>query len=409
MRGDPNALEVVLQTGGETFGESVFDARSFSFDIAWPNNRPLETAPQLNGEELARLSDLLLKAAKRTLEPFTDKRVGFLLSGGVDSSVCLYLIKQAFPSCDVKAYHTDWGIPERSEIRYAETAAKLANVPLRVVDTSAEAQIPHIDDALSGIKTISYSAVPVYMAFRAMVEDGMDVGVNALGLDELMAGYPIHQLFYARSSLNVVPYFRRLERMRYYRAASLRWGTDKAWLLRIVAPRSSTRYVTQSTVDLGTVYEEKVKAYSLWNTIHNWLLNAMIHNFAPLMSRAAAANGLKLLFPYIDHQLMDRCLSYSPKAKVNKAPIRALMRTRFGFPEELASRGEKWGSKIGWGGTHLPYVQSRKYLDAVMPKSQSAEEWFVSPPKDLYSEIHDRQNPVAFDMALFLKILELTT
>jgi asparagine synthetase B (glutamine-hydrolysing) len=401
-----NALEIGLQTGGEMFGQSIFGLKDKSPEISWPKPEMKHHTPSLSSAELDELAQLLRSAAQRTLTKYENARIGLALSGGVDSSLLLYLIKDVFPNSDVTAYHTDWKYAPRSELKFAEMAADFTKTPLKMIDVSPTAQIPHIDEALSKSLTMSYTAIPVYMTFKTMADDGIDVAINALGLDELFAGYTVHRRFFKRSRLQLIPHIKRFMNLRPYRYASLKLGTGKAFFFSQNIPYSGTKYVLDSNVNFNELYSEKIESENLWTTIHNWILWAMVSNFASSMIRPADATGVDILFPYMDHELMAKSFSYNPQAKFNKAPIRLLMREAFGFPEELASRGEQW-DKIGWGGTIAPYLASKEYLKSVAPSKSNPNDWFTSDGMKDYRTFPDKPSVRALHMALFLRTLEL--
>lgn len=407
MKVNRNALEYVFQTGGEFSGETVFNTTSLEPNIVWATDKQLSSESEMSDAILHNLSQKLMESIGKTLDKHRNQKIGYLLSGGVDSSLLLYLLKKVAPDLDIIAYHTDWHYEERSETKYAKQAAGFAGVPLKVIDTSPEAQIPFIDEALRKSKSISYSAIPVFMSFNEMMKDGVHIAVNALGLDELFAGYTIHRKYYTRSSLHFVPYVQGAQQFRYYRAASKRWGRDKAWFLTNAFPSHHLQYVKGSQIDFTNVYEKRLKANNLWNSIHNLILDAMVSHFANLISRGAQANGLEVIYPYMENDLMDYCLGLSPALKYNKAPIRQLMRKMYGFHETLAHRGEQW-DKIGWGGTALPYFQSEKFMKAILPENESAETWFTELGCGYYNSLETNPTVIGLHMAIFLKTLELT-
>ena len=403
---DRDALELVLQTGGEMFGRTVFDTELLSPEIAWPRDDNPLSIPTLGKTELDELSNLLLKMVSDTLGEFKDSRIGFTLSGGVDSSLILYLFRRVYPDVEVIAYHSDWHYLPKSELLFAQMASKFTDTPLKVVDVSPSKQISHLDDALRDTKTVSYSSTPVYMVFKKMAEDDIEVAVNALGLDELFSGYTFHRKYYERSRFHILPASSRLGKFKYGPAAARRYGNDKAWFLAHVVPQYATPFVENSDVDFKALYEEKIKGNTLWNSMHNYLLTAMIYNFGNLIARPAKANGLKIVFPYMHKDLMRKCLDYNPISKINKEPIRTLMRQYYGFPEELANRGENW-DKVGWGGTGIPYYENPSYMEKIKPNQSVAREWFTKEGLRILRKFDTKPDVRTLKMALFLKILEL--
>lgn len=406
MQVSRDALEILLHVGGEMFGKTVFGQKNLEPEIIWPKDRTVSNKTRLLKEELDELDLKLHEATKNSLESAIGKKIGFTLSGGVDSSLLLFLLKKVFPDADITAYHTDWKWAPRSELKYAEMAAKFAKVPLKVIDVSPQAQIPHIEDALSKLKTVSYSTIPSYMAFQKMIDDGVEITINALGLDELFAGYTIHRRYYSRSRIHFVPQITSLLGWKYYRGAILKWGGDTAWMFAATMPTLAKKLVNDSSVDFIHLFEKYVKGKDVWTSIHNYILWAMISTYATYISRAANVNGVECLYPWMDHELMNHTHNYGPNEKRNKAPIRVLMREYYNFPEELASRGENW-DKIGWGGTVLPYFSDKMFMEKIIPSTDNSSDWFSSSGIKDFKNLGSKPSIRGLHMAIFLKTLEI--
>jgi hypothetical protein len=103
---------------------------------------------------------------------------------------------------------------------------------------------------------------------------------------------------------------------------------------------------------------------------------------------------------------MKQCLEYNPIVKANKAPVRYIMRNVFHFPEDIASRGERW-DKIGWGGSADPYFADKDYMAAVQPRKDTSHEWFTPRGLSEYKRLNTKPTVRALLMALFLRTLEL--
>jgi asparagine synthetase B (glutamine-hydrolysing) len=404
LKPDSDALEILLQTSGQHFGKSVFDVEMIVPDIVWPPDEEPSLQEEFTPHEFKELARLLEGAIERSLQGYADKKIGLTLSGGVDSSLVLHLIKKAFPDIDIVAYHTDWKTPDRSELEYARIAADFVGVPIRVIDANPEAQAPYVEDALIANKSVDHNGTAAYMAFKAMADDSVSVAVNGLGLDELFAGYAIHRGYYNRKRLHRLPSSKFLMRSKYYREASTRWGSDKAWILALISPRYSKKYVKGTEIDFSEIYND-IKRKNLWQTIHYWVLDAMVHQYANSISTMAKPHDLDVIYPYMDHDLMRRCLSYSPLMKKNKAPIRRLMREQYKFPDAIPSRGEKW-DKLGWGAHSLDYFASNEYMKALTPSKGLENDWFTPVGIKELRAINEKPSVRAIQMNLFLKIVE---
>lgn len=391
---DKNALEVVLQTGGEIYNPVIktHEMTKIMLPVGSREKYPLDVTGTM---ELKRL---LERAVSESL--LGHDKIGLLLSGGVDSSLLLHLVKRVNPDVEVIAYHTDFGVPERSEFRDAATMTDHEGVILRSIDVHSRKQIPFIEESLLMMKTISYATPSVYMAFDRMRQDGVHVAFNALGLDELMAGYTIHKRYFNRNKyLKFFPSIGTTNKpLRYLMH---KFGNDKAFMLSNILVDPPTRLVKDAELDTNAFYES-VNTSSLWDTIQRWTYVSMRDNFATLTRRGAEAQGVKVIYPYMDYKLMKYCHSIEPEDKLNKAPIRWLMRSIYNIPEQIVRKGEDW-DKIGWGGTPLPYFEDANYMDAISTNRNALEDWFT---KRAISR-HKGSNRVFLQMLLFTKLLEI--
>jgi asparagine synthetase B (glutamine-hydrolysing) len=391
---DRDALELVLQTGGEVKKPLFRNTELYNTD----QMRGLVLGKYMHGLDYDELRQHLELAV---IDAIGDKeKVALLLSGGVDSSLLGRLIRDTCPDTDITAYHTVFGVPERDEFHFAEAAAKHIGVPMKIIHCEPLAQIPIILEALRKVKTPSYSVGTVYKAMKAIELDGFDVVVNALGLDELMAGYTSHRRFFQRRWLPTILPFRKTSSSTY-RKLSIMLGNTKAFVLNLMLLYPSLNLVKDSSVDPNELYG-MMKENNTWNTLQRMTLNAMIDHFATLMWRGAEACNVEIIFPYINKDLMSYCLNLHPSVKINKAPIRHLMRTVYKMPEINCANGEQW-NKIGWGGVYEPYFDCENFLKAIdVPDFKDFHEYFN---KD-YDLVAGR-NRVSLQVSLFLKILEL--
>jgi len=401
LKVNTDVLEIVMQTGGELENPIFENEKMFKipFNLSFASSNPKE-----NPRNSKNLLSLLKQAIIDSLvDAGSIKRVALLLSGGVDSSLLLRLVKDVYPELDVTAYHTVFGTND--ELKYAKLAAKHANTPIESVDVSPIMQAPHVTNALLAVKTVSYSTVPVYLAMKRIAESNHDIVLNALGLDELFAGYTIHKRFLIKRPA-VIPFIRWSNS--YYRHAGSRWGTDKAFILYNTCIIPSSRLVKDSSYDPDEFYNS-LKRKTLWDTIQTWTIKAMQGTFASLMTRAAEVFDLQVVFPYMNEKLMRYALSLRPEIKKNKAPIRFIMRHILKMPEEIVRRGENW-DKMGWGAIPLStYYSSDQYMRSITPSriDTRIHYWFTNVMNSKFWKNGRVPNRVGLQILIFLKLLEL--
>lgn len=126
----------------------------------------------------------------------SDVKVGFNVSGGLDSSILLSLIGDAFPyNRTIRAFTFYTGDPSYDELPWVQALMGLTNYPLSAVQLRA-IDVPSLaekmafmqDEPYGGIPTLAYSIL-----FREARQLGTIVLLDGQGIDEAWAGYDYYQ------------------------------------------------------------------------------------------------------------------------------------------------------------------------------------------------------------------------
>jgi asparagine synthetase B (glutamine-hydrolysing) len=287
--------------------------------------------------------------------------------------------------------------------------AKFNNVEYREVDVRPCEQVSELGWSLRSTKTVDYSITAVCMCFKAIHEDGFKVAANALGIDELFAGYGIHRGTFARMKghgPHMVPSESMKVGGKYARGAARTYGTDAAFFT------SNMMYAPYRTIvkDIHRYnprnFYSMSKEDNLWNTVQRWTLLQMIGFYTGSISRAGKATGVEVLFPYHDQDLVQTCINIPPADKYNKKPIRSLMRATYGIPAEIAQRGAKW-DKLAWGGTILPYLECKEYMKEATSNLDAASDWFEDWAASAFMKgIGRNKTRMGLQMLLFTRMLQ---
>lgn len=399
-----HALELIFRTNGERFREHPFPNRVYPrnspnipFQLKWNG----QTA--YNDYDFETVDEVFTDEIHGTLDQYSPDSIGVMLSGGIDSALCLYLVKREFPDAKVVAYHSDWGpsFVDGMELEGAQNSAKFVDVPLKVVDSSVEAQLPYMEDALRNTASINYSTTLFYAAFDVIAKDCIDVSVTGDGVDSFFGGHRFHKVYYMRTRLKLVPYIQQFLRFEPYIMASKILGTEYAWFVSMIS-REPNDLVIDSKFDFSQMYE-KVISNSLWDLIQNWgAANVSYDSF--VAARCAHANNTEVDFPFMKQSFLDLAGTFSQRNNYNKRIIRMYM-ADLGFPRVVWETGIKWDKK-GWGGSAIPYFVP-KHLDAVRPKKPDPEYWFTPAGLKIYQNMARNKSSIGYLMTLFLKILEL--
>ena len=139
----------------------------------------------------AKLIKLIEQATKKRL---TDKKIGLLFSGGIDSVILAMILKKL----GVDFYCYTAAVDESSvDVLYAKKAAIELNLNLKIkvvklseVENYLQKVVPLIEDA--NVPKVGV-ALPLYVACQMAKKDNVKVIFSGLGSDDIFAGYYRHK------------------------------------------------------------------------------------------------------------------------------------------------------------------------------------------------------------------------
>ncbi|MBU2559966.1 diphthine--ammonia ligase [archaeon] len=195
-----------------------------------------KTKPEIKGDILGRLEELLFEAVKIRIPK---KKFGLLLSGGVDSSLLAFALKKlgADFTCYTAALDED-----ARDLKAAKSAAEKLGLTLKQkiigydrLEEYLEKVAPLVEDP--DVVKIGV-ALPTYVACEMAQEDGCEVIFSGLGPDELFGGYRRHKI---ADDINAVC-LKDLENL-YLRNTYRDYTVTKAIGLELVAPYLDLEFV----------------------------------------------------------------------------------------------------------------------------------------------------------------------
>ncbi len=151
----------------------------------------------------------LQKAVDRQM--MSDVPFGAFLSGGIDSSIIVSLMRQV-TSGDINTFTISFAEKKYDESPYARTIAERFNTKHHEIHLSPDYFLEHLPHALDALDHPSGDAVNTYMVAKATREQGIKMALSGLGGDELFGGYPIFKQsmqLQKMQFLNSVPQFIR--------------------------------------------------------------------------------------------------------------------------------------------------------------------------------------------------------
>jgi len=334
---DKVALELTLQNGCEPLvsplGGDALDIKVDFINPVFPIDED-------------KLKKKLINAVQKNMEEHEGKKIAIQMSGGVDSTLTLHILRSLYPEMDLTGYHLYFGDPTRDERHYAATAARHYGIPLKMIDMDVHKQIELIPECVQECNVVLPSLVYSYGTAKVMAEDGMEVSLHSLGPDEYFGAYSVDKRYYERK-----PFFGWVTTHgKYARELAKRYGTDKAFFVNNMAISPSMKHINHSNYNMDTWYKDNYTE-NLWITIKRWQWERDLGGQYRLNAQPANQFGMESLGPLLEKDLAEYCFGCTALSVYNKEPIRNLMRD-WGIPEQIVQRGEDWkigsNDKVGW-------------------------------------------------------------
>lgn len=133
------------------------------------------------------IKNLLFQSVEKRL--ISDVPVGAFLSGGIDSSAIVGIMKQIHPT-NVNTFHVTTEYQNFSEQTYAENFSKQLHTHHHTIVLKKTDILNLVLEALEKMDYPSGDGINTYIVSKATKNAGITVALSGLGGDELFAGYP---------------------------------------------------------------------------------------------------------------------------------------------------------------------------------------------------------------------------
>lgn len=306
-------------------------------------------------EWIERVERKLYEAVELRL--VADVPVGAYLSGGLDSSLVVALMKRARDGGAVATFSAGFQDPRFDELPYARIVSTALGTEHHEVIVTAddfreqwEALTWHRDGPLSQPADVAVSQI------AARARESVKVLLSGEGADEIFAGYPKHR-FDRKLSLPWMlpgfvrrPLFRAVERMLPYSMKRPRIAA-RALASRTVAER------LQSWFTPFTWYERRAlrAGYGELDTPEFWErssgdpLGRMLHfdchtwlsdNLLERGDRMSMAQSIENRPPFLDHELVELAFQVPSRLKIRDGEVKWILRqiAHQVLPETIAQR-----------------------------------------------------------------------
>ena len=332
---------------------SVVDILTLRYDPSIKPNLPIKTwkdfQPTIHPPNILQIEKSICNYIQQKLEKFQDEKVSIALSGGVDSTLVLSLLRKIKPEININAISVRFA----DSIDETNTAAKIAE------KFDAEHHIVNLENYLSELpKAISMIKMPFWdLHWYYVVKKSQTLSkvlISGDGGDELFGGYTFrYEKFLSLTSENSSP----LEKVNAYLQCHER----------------------DRVPDQDKIFNQK--SNFSWESIHNILLpyfgnqlsrleqvfladynGKLLYNFNPINSNIIQNFDMKLLTPILNDELIsisshiEKSQKYDESNNLGKLPLRTILKQnrhdslvgqqKLGFNVNTINLWKKHGHKL---------------------------------------------------------------
>ena len=264
------------------------------------------------------IEDLILKDISKNLELLNPKKLCIALSGGVDSTLILSLIRKSNPNIEIDAISIKFANSVDETLSASKIAEKFeANHHI----ISLENYLSELPNAISQIKLPFWDLHWYYVVKKSQTLS--NILVSGDGGDEVFGGYTFrYEKFLSLTSINSTP----LEKVKAYLSCHER---DRV-------PDQESLFDHKSNFSWNSIYEKLLPYFDnplsrLEQVFVADYNGKLLYNFNPINSRVTKNFGIHVIAPLLNENLIHYGLKIPSKFKydetknIGKLPLRELL------------------------------------------------------------------------------------
>ncbi|ACS91070.1 Putative asparagine synthetase [Thermococcus sibiricus MM 739] len=306
-------------------------------------------------ENPAVFRDIFKKAVQRRL--IADVPVGSCLSGGLDSSSIVCMMREINKNLEIKTFSLVFPGFKLDESKYQESVVRECNVKRYTTTFTVGDILRDIDDLVYSQEE-PFFTLSIYGQYRVMKlakEHGMKVLLDGQGSDEILGGY--HHFFeYYFAEL-----FRSFRWIKLISEIIAYYKTYKSWspisnMIFYLSPKFVKRLLWKRRFpyladDFVERYKDRGSKEPQWGakSLKEALILAETYYSLPHLLRFEDKNSMRWSIesrvPFCDHELVEYVLSLPAEAKIDKGITKKILREalRGILPEDIRTRTSKIG------------------------------------------------------------------
>jgi asparagine synthase (glutamine-hydrolysing) len=329
-------------------------SKYWEIDVTEPNTSISDN------EAIEKFGHLLTDSVKRRLR--SDVPVGASVSGGLDSSSIVSIIKKIDPTSKLSAFTAHFPGFEKDELSYARDLCRQLEVDHYTTSFTADDFIRDWNKLVACQEEPfgSASIYAQYKVFELAKQQGIKVLLDGQGADETLAGYHKYYKWYWQELFMR----RKLITSRELKMAKANGVREDFGFRNIIAalfPDMATvvlerqyllKALRQEGLDPEFVKFQSKEAYYTTPDVHslNGALhfNTCVHGLEELLryaDRNAMAHGRELRLPFLSHELVEFVFSLPSRFKIRQGWTKWILRQSMqnDLPRSIAWRKDKTG------------------------------------------------------------------
>ena len=302
---------------------SLVNILTLRYDPSINPNLPKKNFQDFEPKQKQPNIDLIEKSISdnidQKLESLNDQKICIALSGGVDSTLVLSLLRKIKPDIDIEAL----SIKFANSVDETKAASKIAhkfNASHTIIDL--ENYLSELPRAISMVELPFWDLHWYYVAKKS--QSISKILISGDGGDELFAGYTFrYKKFLSLTNQNSTP----LEKTKAYLECHER---DRV-------PDQQEIFATKSHFSWNSIYEKLIPYFD--NTLSNleqvFLADyngKLLYNFNPINSRIIDSLNMTLLTPILNDELISFAphiftqYKYDQTKNIGKLPLRSILK-----------------------------------------------------------------------------------
>lgn len=383
-------LSFLAPTPPHTFYKGIEKLESGHFAVY--KNSKLEIKPyydllpapiMINSETqaLAVIEESLKQAIEKRL--MGDVEVASLLSGGVDSSLIAAMASQM--GTKLKTFSLGYkGFEKYDERKYASQVAKHIGVENIDVELSKEAFFEHLDKVTDALDEPinDPAAIPLYMLFKRIKEEGIKVVLSGEGADELFLGY---KQYFEYLDIEKAGELHHKNWLKKYFRSNFSMNREWEWYKRVFESEVLFRTSGEKFTDMQKnilmkqnvkdgfsmkylqKYRDRYEEYgnsdpSQWYSYVD-LKQFQAEHFLTKLDRVSMAHGIEGRTPFLDHILVEKVFSIDPTLRYQSGVTKDLLKkvAKPYLPENIIHRKKK-----GFSSPYLEWLMEEGELERIL-------------------------------------------